>query len=111
MTNAGQSSIESGIRPTVNNPIERFDRSALYRVTRLISASFGLLLCAGCVAYGYDSYDPRAHHEHDVPAGHLPPPGECRIWYPDRPAGQQPPPGSCRKLEWQVPSGAILIRG
>lgn len=72
MTNAGQNSIESGIRPTVNNPIERFDRSALYRVTRLISASFGLLLCAGCVAYGYDSYDPRAHHEHDVPAGHLP---------------------------------------
>ncbi|RTQ46518.1 hypothetical protein EJV47_21435 [Hymenobacter gummosus] len=27
-----------------------------------------------------------------VPRGHYPPPGECRIWYPNRPPGQQPPP-------------------
>jgi hypothetical protein len=30
-----------------------------------------------------------------VPPGHLPPPGECRLWFPDRPPGQQPPPGRC----------------
>ena len=30
-----------------------------------------------------------------IPAGHLPPPGECRVWYDNRPAGQQPPPTSC----------------
>ena len=35
---------------------------------------------------------PRAAH---VPAGHYPPPGECRVWYPDRPPGHQPPPGPC----------------
>lgn len=39
-------------------------------------------------------------HDHgyarlDIPKGHYPPPGECRIWFPDRPAGHQPPPGSC----------------
>ncbi len=34
-----------------------------------------------------------------VPPGHLPPPGECRVWYDDRPAGQQPPPTSCREAE------------
>ena len=50
-------------------------------------------------------------HEHghtrlDIPAGHYPPPGECRIWYPDRPAGHQPPPGKCSP----VPSGAWVIR-
>ncbi|HEX8257297.1 MAG TPA: hypothetical protein VF589_06660 [Allosphingosinicella sp.] len=31
-----------------------------------------------------------------VPPGHLPPPGECRVWKPGVPPGHQPPPTSCR---------------
>jgi hypothetical protein len=46
-----------------------------------------------------------------VPPGHLPPPGECRIWFPDRPPGHQPPPGDCRELSRRVPHGAVLIEG
>ncbi len=51
-------------------------------------------------------------HEHgytrlDIPEGHYPPPGECRIWYPDRPAGQQPPPFKCGSA---VPAGAWYIQ-
>ena len=46
-----------------------------------------------------------------IPPGHLPPPGECRIWYPDRPPGHQPPPGDCYSLQYQVPPGAVLVRG
>lgn len=42
----------------------------------------------------------------DIPPGHYPPPGECRIWYPDRPTGQQPPPGDCH----HVPPGAWVIQ-
>lgn len=34
-----------------------------------------------------------------VPPGHLPPPGECRVWYDARPPGHQPPPTSCREAE------------
>lgn len=35
-----------------------------------------------------------------IPRGQLPPPGECRIWLPNRPAGQQPPPTSCREARY-----------
>lgn len=50
-------------------------------------------------------------HQAGIPPGHLPPPGECRIWYPDRPPGHQPPPGPCDILRYQVPPGAYLVYG
>lgn len=34
-----------------------------------------------------------------IPAGHLPPPGECRVWHEGRPPGHQPPPTNCREAE------------
>jgi predicted Zn-dependent protease len=46
-----------------------------------------------------------------IPRGHWPPPGQCRIWFPDRPPGHQPPPGSCKKLRKRIPSGAFLMQG
>lgn len=46
----------------------------------------------------------------NIPKGHYPPPGECRIWHPGRPPGQQPPPVSCDRARAQVPPGAWVIR-
>lgn len=51
-------------------------------------------------SYGYRDDRPRrgwrrADEWAGIPRGHLPPPGECRTWYPDRPAGHQPPPYRC----------------
>lgn len=88
----------------------------MFKLTRSRNLSAGLLSAAalsGCVAYGGPVVDPYPHppRAYDVPEGHMPPRGECRIWYPDRPPGQQPPPGKCRELEWRVPPGAVLIRG
>lgn len=49
--------------------------------------------------------------ELEVPKGHLPPPGECKVWFPDQPAGHQPPPGDCAELSGDVPPGAWLLYG
>ena len=38
------------------------------------------------------------HTQLRIPAEHYPPPGECRIWYPDRPAEQQPLRLGCREV-------------
>ncbi|KJZ67602.1 tetratricopeptide repeat protein [Pseudomonas fluorescens] len=52
-----------------------------------------------------------AYDEVAIPRGHWPPPGKCRIWFPDRPPGHQPKPGKCMKLRHRVPAGAYLVRG
>jgi len=76
---------------------------------QLGAIALGALL-TGCAVYAEPApvYRPTAVH---VPPGHLPPPGACRIWYPDRPPGHQPPPGPCHVLQYQVPPGAFLVRG
>ena len=66
-------------------------------------------LLSGCVIYA--PAHPTHRDEYPIPKGHMPPPGECRIWYPDRPPGQQAPPGNCRELRYHVPPGAYLIKG
>jgi hypothetical protein len=45
-----------------------------------------------------------------VPPGHMPPPGKCRLWYPDRPPGHQPRPQPCEHLfrTYHHP-GAVII--
>lgn len=55
--------------------------------------------------------DDRARSPGQVPPGHYPPPGECRIWFVNRPPGHQPPPARCESLIGRVPAGAFLLYG
>lgn len=73
-----------------------------------------LLALVGCATYeGEAGYPDHPHPPGSVyiPKGHLPPPGQCRIWFPGVPPGQQPPPDDCHELERRVPPDAILVRG
>ena len=49
------------------------------------------------------------HGKTRIPNGHMPPPGECRIWYPDRSPGHQPPPLKCSEARGRVEPGGWLI--
>ena len=44
-----------------------------------------------------------------IPKGHLPPPGECKIWYPDSSPGRQGPSQSCVSAFSQAPLGTWII--
>lgn len=61
---------------------------------RTAAAAFILV---GLVASPLTAQD--RNRRYGIPPGHLPPPGECRVWYDNRPPGQQPPPTSCRQAE------------
>lgn len=79
---------------------------------KLIVALLAMTMMGGCAAHASVSVPYSVEPVRvDIPEGHMPPPGECRIWFPEMPPGQQPPPGDCYELERQVPPGAILVRG
>jgi hypothetical protein len=75
-----------------------------------------LSLFAGCIAVSeagpvHDGAVRVRRDSCEVPPGHLPPPGECRIWYRGVPPGQQPPPEDCHAVERHVPPDACLVYG
>jgi hypothetical protein len=95
---------------------------------RLAPTVLAMLLLAGCaggVRVRYEQpgnppdRDPQVaredrspHAKHpplQIPRGHLPRVGSCRIWLPGTPPGHQPPPGDCARLAGEVPPGAWLV--
>ena len=64
--------------------------------------------CAGGVTADIPAY-PMYEEAVEIPPGHMPPPGSCRVWFPGGPPGQQPAPGDCGELQRVVPPGAWLL--
>lgn len=87
----------------------------LYKfVSKIVPSAIAITILSGCVGYGGIGGPHVRQYPGEgveIPPGHMPPPGECRIWYPNRPPGQQPPPGNCLSLERRVPLGAFLVHG
>ena len=88
------------------------------RSTQLLLTAALAWLAAGCAATVSTGSPPEpvsteGRHEEGaplgIPRGHLPPPGECRIWYPDQPPGQQPPPLSCHEAMTSAPRGTWVL--
>jgi hypothetical protein len=44
-----------------------------------------------------------------IPPGHLPPPGQCRVWVPGQPPGHQAKPRSCANIERTAPAGSWIV--
>ena len=44
-----------------------------------------------------------------IPPGHLPPPGQCRVWLPGNPPGHQPRSRSCADIERTAPAGSWIV--
>jgi hypothetical protein len=44
-----------------------------------------------------------------IPPGHLPDPGQCRVWIPGNPPGHQPRRRSCSGIERTAPAGSWIV--
>ena len=44
-----------------------------------------------------------------VPPGHLPPVGQCRVWFPGRPPGKQPAASGCAGIARIAPAGSWIL--
>lgn len=71
-----------------------------------IVALFALALATPLSAQGRD----RDKRSNDIPAGHRPPPGMCRVWVDGVPPGQQPAPTDCRTaIRNRPPNGRVIF--
>lgn len=115
------------LRPSDGAPYAEFDgmvvqlEPEIYHLLQALRRSAGVPRTDdGEIEVRWDERDRRGRWEEEgrgrkegdraglhIPHGHRPPPGSCRVWYPDRPAGHQPPPTSC---DVRVPRGAVLVR-
>jgi hypothetical protein len=55
------------------------------------------------------SVEAQGRHGLHIPPGHMPRPGECRVWYHGRPPGHQPPAVPCGALRGYRFPGAVVI--
>ena len=72
-----------------------------------IIALFALALATPLSAQGRDRHRP----VDDIPEGHRPPPGMCRVWIDGVPPGQQPAPTDCRTAIRNRPSNGRVVFG
>jgi len=71
-----------------------------------------LTVAAGVFAIGATAADAQIMvAARDVPPGHRPPPGMCRIWIDGVPPGRQPRPTDCATARARAPHNSRIIHG
>jgi hypothetical protein len=71
-----------------------------------VIALVALAVAAPLSAQGRD----RNRAPDDIPAGHRPPPGMCRVWVDGVPPGQQPAPTDCKTaIRNRPPNGRVIF--
>jgi hypothetical protein len=89
---------------TLRRPARQLEGSTVKNST--ILAALALALAAPLSAQGRD----RDRGSDDIPAGHRPPPGMCRVWVDGVPPGQQPAPTDCRTaIRNRPPNGRVIF--
>jgi hypothetical protein len=81
-------------------------------ILALIAATCVLAACSGTTVILTGDPEPKGPSTAatlGIPPGHLPPPGQCRVWIPGDPPGHQAPSGSCSELASQVPLNGWLV--
>ena len=88
------------------------------RIVRHLAAAT-LLAASGCTHAVVVQPEPRAEavpppgraERLGIPPGHMPRPGECRVWIPGTPPGRQPRPRSrpCAGIERVAPAGSWIV--
>ncbi len=77
-----------------------------------VTLAVGCLALAGCAPRTVvvrDRPGPSTAVTLGIPPGHLPPPGQCRIWIEGRPPGRQPRARSCNNILANAPAGAMVV--
>jgi hypothetical protein len=72
----------------------------------IVIAFFALAVASPLSAQGRD----QDRRPDDIPPGHRPPPGMCRVWVDGVPPGQQPAPTDCRTaIRNRPPNGRVIF--
>ncbi len=87
------------------------------RLATMAAAAMAVLAAAACKPVPASSPSPepaprrnaRTAESLNIPPGHLPPPGQCRVWMPDEPPGHQDRPRSCSNIERNAPAGSWIV--
>ena len=69
-----------------------------------------VMILAGCASH-YDEAVDAQGRPLDIPRQYYPPPGQCRVWYPNRAPEHQPHPGPCEIVRQQRHLNGVVVQG
>lgn len=87
------------------------------RIARVVAPCLVLVAAIGCtIATREPAPQPKPQSARraaptalNIPPGHYPPAGRCRVWLPGTPPGRQAAPRSCSGIERHAPAGSLVL--